>query len=107
MKFDTDFIDKVIDKAFKDGTLKPKPRSFSHDAIRRRLGGILTGPCKICGKKGKLQLDHDHQTETVRALLCNTCNSGLGFFKEDPDLMIKAAEYLKYWKMKDMGLGKT
>jgi len=31
----------------------------------------------------------------VRSLLCNDCNSGLGFFKESEELMLKAIEYLK------------
>ena len=34
-------------------------------------------------------------TPRVRAMLCRHCNSGLGFFKDDPDLLQIAVEYLR------------
>jgi hypothetical protein len=55
--------------------------------------------CKICSRKFDELLipmiDHDHLEHKVRSLLCNDCNSGLGFFKESEELMLKAIEYLK------------
>ena len=56
--------------------------------------------CFICGQEagynGKpLYVDHCHTTGTVRKLLCQHCNSGLGMFKDNPELLIKAADYLK------------
>ncbi|PWT75530.1 MAG: hypothetical protein C5B59_08610 [Bacteroidetes bacterium] len=43
--------------------------------------------------------DHDHIKKTPRGLLCSTCNSGLGMFKDSPALLEYAAEYLrKYGK---------
>jgi len=44
-------------------------------------------------KKG-LFIDHDHITGRVRGLLCFNCNTGLGFFKDDPKLTAKTTEYL-------------
>ena len=58
--------------------------------------------CAICRKPFSsercawLCVDHDHKTNQVRALLCFTCNSGLGCFKDRIDLLIAAAEYLKH-----------
>jgi hypothetical protein len=58
------------------------------------------GLCAICG--GKLQegkrlthVDHDHETGNVRGLLCKFCNNGLGFFKDSPNYLQKAIEYLR------------
>jgi hypothetical protein len=65
--------------------------------------------CKIYGKpesskfKGKtksLAVDHCHLKEkhgikTVRGLLCHQCNSGLGNFHDNVELMRKAIQYLE------------
>ena len=56
------------------------------------------GRCFICGCQPpdgqSLYLDHDHATQQVRGLLCNTCNTGLGCFKDSPARLARAAYYL-------------
>jgi len=53
------------------------------------------GKCKICGEFfEKLNLDHCHKENIVRGLLCFNCNTGLGFFKDNPILLQKAIEAL-------------
>jgi hypothetical protein len=58
------------------------------------------GCCKICGRHRRnftnaLAVDHNHVTGKVRGLLCKNCNQGLGYFKDNVELLIKAIEYLK------------
>lgn len=57
------------------------------------------GRCKICNEKPKghktvLCLDHCHDTLEVRGLLCDNCNTGLGKFKDNIDLLVSAINYL-------------
>lgn len=53
------------------------------------------GACGVCKRTGhKLVVDHNHKTGMPRELLCSSCNTGLGFFKEDVDLLQQAINYL-------------
>lgn len=71
-----------------------------YDALVIQQNGL----CAICGEPGenhsskRLVVDHDHSTDAVRALLCSTCNLGLGAFKDDPERLAKAIEYLRRHK---------
>lgn len=50
--------------------------------------------CAICLDKTKLNVDHCHKTKKVRGLLCFNCNIALGKFKDNPELLLDAAQYL-------------
>ena len=62
------------------------------------------GACAICkkpethrGRNGEVQrlaIDHNHVTGSVRALLCHSCNTGIGSFFDDPAVLRAAADYL-------------
>lgn len=59
--------------------------------------GIQTG-CMICGKKPSLKkahaIDHCHVIGTIRGILCHNCNMGLGYFKEDVEILRSAIRYM-------------
>lgn len=59
------------------------------------------GKCAICKREDSgtvtseyLFVDHCHTTGKVRGLLCDKCNRGLGYFKDDIDIMKRAINYL-------------
>ncbi len=60
--------------------------------------------CPICGKgsipgiTANLVIDHDHETGKARDWLCDSCNTGLGRFKDKIELLEIAIEYLKKHK---------
>lgn len=56
------------------------------------------GRCAICRRhqtefKRRLAVDHNHDTDEVRSLLCGDCNGGLGMFFESPKLLERVAAY--------------
>ena len=67
------------------------------------------GRCAICkevetrksrtdGKICALAIDHCHKSGKIRNLLCHDCNTGLGKFKDNTELMKKAILYLEKHK---------
>lgn len=55
--------------------------------------------CQICQKPhtdtNVLAVDHCHTTKKIRGLLCRSCNTALGHFKDDVSLLKIAIKYLK------------
>lgn len=50
---------------------------------------------EICGKVASLSVDHNHETDKVRELLCMRCNAILGYAKDDIQLLEAAINYLR------------
>lgn len=82
---------------------------ISLDEYNAMLEGQDYG-CMICGginESGRaLAVDHDHTCcpgkttcgECMRGLLCSNCNRALGLFKDDSELLKKAAAYLESYR---------
>jgi hypothetical protein len=53
--------------------------------------------CAICGTgiDERCHVDHCHNTNVIRGLLCNTCNTGIGMLQDNPDILEAAAIYLR------------
>ena len=58
------------------------------------------GVCSICHEEcstgRNLSVDHCHASGRVRDLLCGNCNKALGLFRDSPELLSRAAEYLAF-----------
>lgn len=89
--------------------------SSANTKLKRRFGIDINkynemlknqdGKCLICGATEsifghKLAVDHCHETNKIRGLLCKSCNVGLGHFRDNIENLQKAAEYLKNHEIK-------
>lgn len=57
-----------------------------------------SGKCAICGttlEDDYLHVDHNAETGEIRGLLCANCNRGLGMFADNPEILEKAAHYVR------------
>lgn len=61
------------------------------DRMVEEQGGV----CAICQEREAKHVDHDHLSGTVRGVLCFCCNQGLGNFRDRPDVMRAAIDYLE------------
>ena len=55
------------------------------------------GVCAVCGeppKKGRLHVDHCHETGKVRGLLCQSCNVALGYAGDNWYQLMRLAAYI-------------
>ena len=56
--------------------------------------------CPICQKLKPPVQDHDHKNHMIRGKICGSCNLGLGHFRDDPTIVKRALDYLRYWMLK-------
>ena len=71
------------------------------EAERQKPSRGLLWRCPICRKMGivgvnvKIVIDHDHHIGRKRGYLCDSCNTGLGRFKNGQNFLRNAIAYLK------------
>lgn len=59
------------------------------------------GGCAICGRMKELKempVDHCHEQGHIRGVLCNQCNRALGLFRDSPEILRTAADYIESWR---------
>jgi len=60
--------------------------------------------CPVCKKPSiphvtaNLVIDHNHNTGNAREWICDSCNTGLGRFKDNIDLLQNVIKYLKKYQ---------
>jgi hypothetical protein len=58
------------------------------------------GVCLLCGRPSsarRLSVDHCHASGLVRALLCHSCNTGIGNLGDNPVVARRGADFLELW----------
>ncbi|MFE9609261.1 endonuclease VII domain-containing protein [Streptomyces sp. NPDC006012] len=70
------------------------------EAERNASTASQGGVCCICLAAPPAHVDHCHETGRVRGVLCFSCNAALGQFKDQPEVMRRAAAYVEgnAWK---------
>lgn len=96
---------KYTTKEYRRGWFLKKKYNISLEEFHV-LWIAFKGKCGICNidmisplaQQGQplnaVVVDHNHDTGNMRGLLCNGCNKGLGLFKDNPSILLKAKEYL-------------
>lgn len=93
---------------------KANPMGYRGSDLKRDFGISLEqyqdafaaqgGVCACCrkpevserdGKRKWLAVDHDHTDGSFRGLLCSNCNQGIGRFKDDIEVLRRAADYIQ------------
>lgn len=92
---------------------RANPEKYRRYDVKRKLSSLgLTvddydavlalqnGKCGICsrgpnGRGRHLHVDHDHETGNLRGLLCHSCNTSLGHFKDSIETLQRAINYLR------------
>ena len=77
----------------------PKSQQAKRKEKERPAKGELFR-CPICDKRSiagvtaKIVADHDHHTGNIRGFICDSCNTGLGRFKNGQDFLQNAINYI-------------
>lgn len=104
----TDYF-QIASTSVKDGKkfLKPMCKDCESDnqaatrVLKKKHKEADYQCCAICGvdkrelMEGKLVFDHCHTTLKFRGFLCRSCNTGIGALRDDPDIFLKAIQYLE------------
>ena len=80
-------------KCSKDRKLKHRYGINSNDKLE--LLSIYNNECYICSSSEDLCIDHCHDSNRIRGILCRKCNAGIAMLKHAPELLVKAIKYLK------------
>jgi hypothetical protein len=77
----------------------------AYEAMVERQNGL----CALCKRRPieGLCVDHCHDANMLRLLLCHKCNHGLGNFDDNPSVMRAAADYVEIWRIIHASKGPT
>ncbi len=77
-----------INRTEKNKWLKNKPTNEPFECpicLKRTIAGITS----------KVVLEHDHRSGKVRGWVCDSCNTGIGRFKDDKKILKRAIKFIE------------
>jgi Fe-S oxidoreductase len=86
--------EQKLTKAFNQRVRDYKVKYGLSEDQATELAKNRQGTCGICEQERPLVVDHCHDTGAFRGLLCQTCNSLLGYSKDSTRLLENAIKYL-------------
>ena len=96
-------------KCARDGNIRRNYKGMNSMEDYNKMHEAQNGLCAICNLPNSsksnnkktiksLAVDHCHKTNKVRELLCQNCNTGIGYFKESIAILQLAINYLEKHK---------
>lgn len=92
--------DKYCKKDCKESNMLMKRYNITVED-KRQLFQKQKGLCAICKKRKARDVDHCHQTNKVRGLLCRYCNTSLKFF-DDKEIFLKMCTYANKFRKNEV-----
>ena len=84
-----------------NGTEKSFHLEFQCSEWNKNKPQYVPFECPICAKRtiagvtSKVVLDHNHRNGEARGWVCDSCNTGIGRFKDDIELIKRAIKFIE------------
>lgn len=85
--------EKILDKRYKE-RYGITYQEYKEKLVQQNYKCLICGVNQEDSRQKKLVVDHCHNTNVVRGLLCHNCNCGLGHFADNVDKLKNAISYL-------------
>ena len=66
-----------------------------YNSMLKEQGGVCAICLEVCKSRKVLCVDHNHETNDIRGLLCNNCNTAIGLMRDSVDILRRATKYLE------------
>lgn len=82
-----------------NGVAMPRSERLRMEKIKPKDYDLFE--CPICHKRSipgltcNIVIDHDHRTGRARAWICDSCNTGIGRFQDDPSILNDIIAYIE------------
>jgi hypothetical protein len=101
-------IEHLSDMKKKFGLTTEQYVSLYRDAVCAVCGSTTS---LVAGQVSRLVIDHDHKrgagTDSIRGILCHSCNLAIGMAEDNPALLRALADYVERYEREGGPFGDT